>query len=60
MVPINHGLVVRRSPAEAHPWLPLTIDRTFLATKDTVAARTQDHPPASHNRHITYQEKGTR
>jgi 4,5-dihydroxyphthalate decarboxylase len=32
--PINHGLVVRRSLAERHPWLPLNLFDAFLRAKE--------------------------
>lgn len=35
--PINHGMVVRRSLYEQHPWLPLNIFNAFRQAKERVA-----------------------
>ena len=37
--PINHGVVVRRSLYERHPWLALNIFNAFRLAKEQVAAR---------------------
>ena len=34
LYPINHGMVVRRSIAERHPWVVLNLYNAFLAAKD--------------------------
>jgi 4,5-dihydroxyphthalate decarboxylase len=36
--PINHGMVVRRSLYEQHPWLPLNIFNAYRKAKEQVAA----------------------
>jgi 4,5-dihydroxyphthalate decarboxylase len=38
--PINHGMVLRRSLYEQHPWLPLNIFNAFRQAKEQVAAQT--------------------
>src|SRR5438045_2293505 len=40
--PINHGMVVRRSIYEQHPWVALNIFNAFRLAKDRVAARTRE------------------
>jgi 4,5-dihydroxyphthalate decarboxylase len=40
--PINHGMVVRRSILEEHPWVALNLYKAFLAAKDLAAARTRE------------------
>jgi 4,5-dihydroxyphthalate decarboxylase len=37
--PINHGMVVRRSIYEKHPWVALNLFNAFRTAKDGVAAR---------------------
>lgn len=37
--PINHGMVVRRSIVEKHPWVVLNLYRAFRAAKDRWLAR---------------------
>jgi 4,5-dihydroxyphthalate decarboxylase len=39
--PINHGMVLRRSLYEQHPWLALNIFNAFRLAKEQVAARTR-------------------
>ena len=40
--PINHGMVVRRSIYEKHPWVPLNIFNAFREAKERIAARTRE------------------
>jgi 4,5-dihydroxyphthalate decarboxylase len=40
--PINHGMVVRRSVLERHPWAALNLYNAFLAAKDGVLAHTRE------------------
>jgi len=40
--PINHGMVVRRSIYEQHPWVALNIFNAFRIAKDRVAARMRE------------------
>ncbi|MBV9577467.1 MAG: ABC transporter substrate-binding protein, partial [Chloroflexi bacterium] len=40
--PINHGMVVRRSLYEQHPWIALNIFNAFRLAKERVAARTRE------------------
>ena len=40
--PINHGMVVRRSLLEQHPWIALNLFRTFRAAKDSAAAKAKE------------------
>jgi 4,5-dihydroxyphthalate decarboxylase len=40
--PINHGMVVRRSIYEQHPWVVLNIFNAFRRAKDDVAARMRE------------------
>ena len=40
--PINHGMVVRRSLLEQHPWIALNLFRTFLAAKNSAAAKAKE------------------
>jgi len=40
--PINHGMVVRRSILEEHPWVALNLYKAFLEAKDLAAARTRE------------------
>jgi 4,5-dihydroxyphthalate decarboxylase len=37
LFPINHGVVVRRSLIESHPWIALNLYSAFLAAKDEIA-----------------------
>lgn len=38
ILPFNHGVVVRRSVADAHPWVPLNVYSAFVRAKE-IAAR---------------------
>jgi 4,5-dihydroxyphthalate decarboxylase len=40
--PINHGMVVRRSIYEQHPWVALNIFNAFRLARDKVAARMRE------------------
>jgi 4,5-dihydroxyphthalate decarboxylase len=40
--PINHGMVVRRSVYEQHPWVALNLFNAFRRAKENVAARTRE------------------
>ncbi len=40
--PINHGMVVRRSLYEQHPWVALNIFNAFRQAKERVAARMRE------------------
>lgn len=40
--PINHGMVVRRSLYEQHPWVALNLFRAFLAAKELVRDRRRE------------------
>jgi 4,5-dihydroxyphthalate decarboxylase len=40
--PINHGMVVRRSIYEQHPWVALNIFNAFRLAKERVLARTRE------------------
>src|SRR5438128_1312169 len=40
--PINHGMVVRRSIYEQHPWVALNLFNAFRQAKDSVAARMRE------------------
>jgi 4,5-dihydroxyphthalate decarboxylase len=40
--PINHGMVVRRSIYEQHPWVPLNLFNAFREAKDQAARRMRD------------------
>ena len=40
--PINHGMVVRRSVYEQHPWVVLNIFNAFRIAKEQVAARARE------------------
>ncbi len=42
MFPINHGMVVRRSIAERHPWVVLNLYNAFRAAKDRWLARVSE------------------
>jgi 4,5-dihydroxyphthalate decarboxylase len=37
LFPINHGVVVRRSLIEKHPWIALNLFSAFAAAKETIA-----------------------
>ena len=43
LYPINHTVVVRRSLAEQHPWLPLNLYAAFNKAKDTVTQRGSEY-----------------
>jgi 4,5-dihydroxyphthalate decarboxylase len=38
LFPINHGVVVRRSLLQSHPWIALNLYSAFLAAKQEIAA----------------------
>ena len=40
--PINHGMVVRRSIYEQHPWVALNLFNAFRQARDAVAARMRE------------------
>jgi len=40
--PINHGMVVRRSILERHPWVALNIFNAMVAAKERVLGRTRE------------------
>jgi len=40
--PINHGMVVRRSILEQHPWVALNLFKAFQEAKESVAARARE------------------
>ncbi|HLZ28694.1 MAG TPA: hypothetical protein VKV73_15375 [Chloroflexota bacterium] len=40
--PINHGMVIRRSIFEKHPWVPLNLFNAFRKAKERAAARMQE------------------
>lgn len=40
--PINHGMVVRRSLYEKHPWIALNLFNAFRAAKERAAARMRE------------------
>ena len=40
--PMNHGVVVRRSIAEKHPWVALNLFQAFVDAKERAAARTRE------------------
>jgi 4,5-dihydroxyphthalate decarboxylase len=40
--PINHGMVLRRSLYERHPWLALNVFNAFRLAKERVGARTRE------------------
>ena len=40
--PINHGMVVRRSILERHPWVALNLFNAFMAAKESVITRTRE------------------
>jgi 4,5-dihydroxyphthalate decarboxylase len=40
--PINHGVVVRRSLLEEHPWVAINIYKAFLEAKDRVNQRAKE------------------
>jgi 4,5-dihydroxyphthalate decarboxylase len=42
LFPINHGMVVRRSIYEQHPWVALNIFNAFRRAKEQLAARAQE------------------
>jgi 4,5-dihydroxyphthalate decarboxylase len=42
LFPINHGMVVRRSIYERHPWVALNIFNAFRKAKEDVAARARE------------------
>jgi 4,5-dihydroxyphthalate decarboxylase len=40
--PINHGMVVKRSLLEEHPWVAINLYKAFSEARDRVAARTRE------------------
>jgi 4,5-dihydroxyphthalate decarboxylase len=40
--PINHGMVVRRSLLDEHPWVAINVYKAFAEARDRVAARTRE------------------
>ncbi|HTE86121.1 MAG TPA: PhnD/SsuA/transferrin family substrate-binding protein [Dehalococcoidia bacterium] len=40
--PINHGMVVKRSLLEQHPWVAINLYKAFAEARDQVAARTRE------------------
>jgi 4,5-dihydroxyphthalate decarboxylase len=42
LFPINHGMVVRRSILERHPWVALNLYKAFVAAKEQALARTRE------------------
>jgi 4,5-dihydroxyphthalate decarboxylase len=40
--PINHGVVVKRSVLEEHPWVAINVYKAFAEARDRVAARTRE------------------
>jgi 4,5-dihydroxyphthalate decarboxylase len=42
ILPINHGLIVRRSLLEQHPWLALNIYSAFLEARDLARAEARE------------------
>jgi 4,5-dihydroxyphthalate decarboxylase len=42
LFPINHGMVVRRSVYEQHPWVALNLFNAFRLAKEQVAARMRE------------------
>jgi len=42
-VPMNHGMVLRRSLAQRHPWLPKSVFGAMLAAKELARRNARDH-----------------
>ena len=42
LYPINHGVVVKRSVLEKHPWVAINLYKMFAEARDRVAARTRE------------------
>jgi 4,5-dihydroxyphthalate decarboxylase len=40
--PINHGMIVKRSVLEEHPWVAINLYKAFAEARDRVAARTRE------------------
>jgi 4,5-dihydroxyphthalate decarboxylase len=40
--PINHGVVVKRSVLERHPWVAINLYKAFAEARDRVAAQTRE------------------
>ena len=40
--PINHGMIVRRSLLEEHPWVAVNLYQAFVAAKERVRARSRE------------------
>jgi 4,5-dihydroxyphthalate decarboxylase len=47
--PINHGMVLRRSIYEQHPWVALNLFNAFRAAKDKVGARLRELASTHHD-----------
>ena len=43
LYPINHGVVMRRSLHERHPWIALNLYSAFLAAKERIARAASSH-----------------
>lgn len=43
LYPINHGMVMKREVAEAHPWAILNVLKTFVRANAVATARRMDH-----------------
>jgi 4,5-dihydroxyphthalate decarboxylase len=43
LYPINHGMVMKREIAEAHPWAILNVLKTFVRANSVATARRMDH-----------------
>lgn len=43
LYPINHGMVMKREVAEAHPWTILNVLKTFVRANAVATARRMDH-----------------
>jgi len=43
LFPINHGVVVRRSLLESHPWIALNLYSAFVAAKEEIARAGSSH-----------------
>lgn len=42
LFPINHGVVIRRSLLEEHPWLAINVYKAFLESKELAATRARE------------------
>jgi 4,5-dihydroxyphthalate decarboxylase len=43
LYPINHGMVIRRTVAEAHPWVVLNLLKAFVRANEIAEAERQEH-----------------